>query len=393
MQLARACQLPAPGEASFYLWGARQTGKTTLLKAQFPPDRHHWVNLLDEDLFWELSDRPSRLRHTLARQNLPAGSHIVIDEIQRVPRLLAEVHLMIEEYGWKFALCGSSNRKIVRGNYHLPGGRAHPCYLKGLTAYELHERFDLGRMLNHGYLPAAYLSDNPGKFMEGYVDEFMRHEIEKEAVVKKLPEFRKFLDVAALHDGRSLNYSNIARECGVDSKTVKEYYKLLELSFNGYWVASYRKNPKSRKEIAPRFYFADVALANYLVRRTTQTAPGTPEFGKSFENWVAHEISTYLKYKHANIWDLRLSYWNHHGNGAEVDFLIGDKVAIEAKSSENITDKHLRGLRKLVQYHPSFDTRILVARCRIPDQTDDGILILPPEEFVQMLWQDEFAIV
>ena len=275
--LPRIYKLPELGTTNFYLWGPRRTGKTTLLQEAYPKDQAVWVNLLDDDTYGEISQTPSRLRRQLTAAATPPGTQIVIDEIQRVPRLLSEVQLMIQEHGWKFALCGSSNRKLTRGGTHLLGGRATPLYLRGLVAKELGADFNLEQILNNGYFPECYYSSDPRSFMSGYVEEYLRNEIVEEGAARSIPAFRNLLEAAALRDGRAVNYSNIAAECSVSPNTAQAYYKILLDTLIIHQIKPYKKSPSGRAPAASKFYFTDVALCNYLMKRGG--AAGRPNLG------------------------------------------------------------------------------------------------------------------
>jgi uncharacterized protein len=379
----RSLILPAAGTETFFLWGPRQTGKTTLLRKSYPDAR--WVDLLKAEEFRRYVSRPELLRQEIEADPVELGRQIVIDEIQKVPALLDEVHWLLENRGLHFALCGSSARKVKRGAANLLGGRALRYELHGITASELRSDLDLNRMLNHGYLPRIYGASRPGRLLESYVADYLKEEIAAEGLVRNLPTFSDFLDVAALSDGDIVNFSNIARECGVSSHTTKNHFQILEDTLLGRWLPAYRKRPKRRVIGAPKFYFADVGIVNRLARRGT-LHPGSELYGKAFENWVFHELTAFVGYREH---DATLSYWRL-ASGIEVDFVLGDMaVAIEAKSSAKITRDHLQGLRSLVADHPNVTRRMVVCREAKPRKTEDGIEVLPARAFVQRLWDGE----
>ncbi len=381
----RRLVLPAPGTETFFLWGPRQTGKSTLLRTTYGETR--WVDLLKADVFRRYVTRPESLREELEAEPPGPRQQIVIDEIQKVPALLDEVHWMIENRGLHFALCGSSARKVRRGAANLLGGRATRYELHGLTAAELGRDFDLDRLLEHGYLPRIYESRRPRQLLESYVADYLKEEIAAEGLVRNLPVFSDFLDAAALGDGEIVNFSNIARECGVSSHTTKSHFQILEDTLLGRWLPAYRKRPKRRVIGAPKFYFADVGVVNRLAKRGA-LLPGSELYGKAFENWVFHELSAFVSYRDI---DGGLSYWRL-ASGIEVDFVLGDmQLAIEAKSSERITRDHLKGLRSLVEDHPGVGRRIVVSREPRARKTDDGIEILPAATFVKRLWAGDLT--
>ena len=381
----RSLVLPASGSETFFLWGPRQAGKSTLLRRCYPDA--HWVDLLKSEVFRRYLDHPEYLRQELASAATPARRQIVIDEVQKVPALLDEVHWMIENRGLQFALCGSSARKVRRGAANLLGGRAVRYELRGLTAGELGAAFDLNRMLNHGYLPRIYQAARPRRLLDAYVADYLREEVAAEGLVRNLPAFSGFLDAAALSDGEMVNFSNIARECGVSSPTAKAYFEILDDTLLGRWLNAYRRRRKRRVIGAPKFYFADVGVVNRLTRRG-ELAAGSQLYGKAFENWVFHELSACIEYQE---WDLELTCWRLP-SGIEVDFVLGDmEVAVEAKASARITRDHLRGLRTLVEEHPDIRRRIVVCLEPRARRTDDGIEILPAAEFLRRLGQGTLA--
>jgi predicted AAA+ superfamily ATPase len=394
----RAVCLPAPGTETFFLWGPRQTGKTTLLKESYPAAL--WIDLLKADQYRRYLQNPERLREEFSlthitaeftkvgphasRRAPPAGAgsrQVVIDEVQKVPQLLDEVHWLHEHQGVRFALCGSSARKVKRGAANLLGGRALRLELHGLTAAELGTEFQLERILNHGYLPRIYVSERPQRLLNAYVADYLKEEVAAEALVRTLPVFSEFLNVAALSDAELVNFSTIARECGVSSHTIKQYFQILEDTLLGRWLSAYTKRPKRRVIAAPKFYFADVGVVNHLARRGP-LQPGSELYGKAFENWVFHELSAYNAYSEAFA---HLSYWRL-ASGIEVDFVVNDvRVAIEAKATAKVTADHLRGLRNLVQDHPRVGQRLVVCLEPKSRRTEDGILILPARELCAVL--------
>ena len=377
----RKLVLPEAGAESFFLWGPRQTGKSTLLRRTYPAAR--WIDLLKSEEFRRYVARPESLREEIQAAGADRKQQIVIDEIQKAPALLNEVHWLMEHYNLSFALCGSSARKVKRGAANLLGGRAIRYELYGLTASELGAEFDLQRMLNHGYLPRIYQGSRPGRMLDAYIADYLKEEVAAEGLVRNLPTFSDFLDVAALSDGQSVNFSSIARDCGVSNQSIKNYFQILEDTLLAKWLPAYRKRPKRRVFSAPRFYFADVGVVNRLARRG-EPQPGTEDYGKAMENWAFHELSAFLRY-HEH--EAKLSYWRL-ASGIEVDFIIGDmQVAIEVKSSERIHSDHLKGLRSIIVDHPGIARRIVVCREPRLRKTNDGIEIMPAEEFAKRLWE------
>ena len=380
----RSLRLPTPGTETFFLWGPRQTGKTTLLRATYPESL--WIDLLKAEEYRRYLQNPELLRAELAvSETAQQGRQIVIDEVQKVPQLLDEAHWLHENRGLQFALCGSSARKVKRGQANLLGGRAIRYELYGLTAQEVGRGFCLDRMLNHGYLPRMYESERPQRLLNAYVADYLKEEIAAEGLVRNLPVFSEFLNLAVLSDAELVNFSTIARDCGVSSPTIKGYFQILEDTLLGRWLPAYTKRPKRRIIAAPKFYFADVGVVNHLAKRG-ELRPGSELYGKAFENWVFHELGAHNSYTEAFA---TLSYWRL-ASGIEVDFIVNDmQIAIEAKATARITTDHLRGLRALVQDHPRVKQRILVCLESKSYRTEDDILILPVTEFCQRLGERE----
>jgi predicted AAA+ superfamily ATPase len=383
MFIQRGLRLPAAGTETFFLWGPRQTGKTTLLRRAYADA--WWIDLLKSEEYRRYLQQPELLRQELADENPSLRRQIVIDEVQKVPALLDEVHWLLENRGFQFALCGSSARKVKRGAANLLGGRAVRYALHGFSASELGLEFNLDRLLNHGYLPRFYASARPRRLLDAYVADYLKEEVAAEGLVRNLPVFSEFLNTAALSDAEIVNFSNIARECGVSGHTVKSYFGILEDTLLGRWLPAYRRRPKRRVIGAPKFYFADVGVVNRLARRG-ELLPGSELYGKAFENWVFHELVGCDAYSEA---DAKLAYWRL-ASGIEVDFVVNDmQLAVEAKASARITSDHLKGLRHLARDHPRVGRRVVVCLEPKARRTDDGIEILPAATFVRRLWRGE----
>ena len=377
LMFRRQLKLPPAGTENFFLWGPRQTGKTTLLRATYPDAV--WIDLLKAEEYRRYLQNPELLRSELAVR--PSVRQVVIDEVQKVPAILDEAHWLLENRGVKFALCGSSARKVKRGKANLLGGRGVRYELHGLTAQELGSEFDLTRVLNHGYLPRMYLSDRPARLLNGYVADYLKEEVAAEGLVRNLPVYSEFLNVAALSDTELVNFSTIARECGVSIHTIQGYFGILVDTLLGRWLPGYTKRPKRRVIAAPKFYFSDVGVVNFLARRG-DLQPGSELYGKAFENWVFHELCARNDYSEAFA---RLSYWRL-ASGIEVDFIVNDmQLAVEAKATAKVTADHLRGLRSLLQDHSRVRHRVVVCLEPRARKTEDGILILPASEFCARL--------
>ncbi|WP_420619265.1 ATP-binding protein [Candidatus Poriferisocius sp.] len=380
----RMLSLPKSGAETFFLWGPRQAGKSTLLKLCYPDGV--WVDLLKADEFRRYVARPELLREELEASGPDPSRQVVIDEIQKVPALLDEVHWLIENRGLHFALCGSSARKVRRGAANLLGGRAIRYEMRGLTAGEIGDAFDLDRALNHGYLPRIYESAKPRRLLDAYIADYLREEVAAEGLVRNLPAFSGFLDAAALSDGDPVNYSNIARECGVSGPTAKSYFDILTDTLLARWLPRWQRRAKRRLSGGPKLYFEDVGVVNRLARRG-ELKRGSDVYGKAFENWVFHELSAFVSYRDL---DEQLTYWRLPSK-IEVDFVIGDmRLAIEAKATAKITRKHLKGLRTLAEEHPGV-RRIVVCLEPRPRRTEDGIDIVPAPDFAHRLWQGDIV--
>ena len=377
----RALSLPTPPRETFFLWGPRQTGKSSLIADLYPGS--FWIDLLKNDQFVRYSRHPELLRQELLAR--PREKLVVVDEIQKVPALLDEVHWLIENRGITFALCGSSARKVKRGHANLLGGRAVRHELFSLVSQEIGADFDLVRAVNHGGLPRHYLSDSPQRLLKAYVADYLKEEVAAEGLVRNLPAFADFLAVAALSDAEQVNFTNIARECSVSAPTVREYFQILEDTLLGRFVRAYTKRPKRRVIQAPKFYFADVGVVNVLGKRG-RLEPGTELFGKALENWVCHELNAYVSYRGL---DCEVRYWRL-ASGIEVDFVTDDlRLAVEVKSTRRPTDAHLKGLRSLKEEQRSVGRRVLACMEQRARRTEDGIDILPVGEMLEKLWADD----
>jgi predicted AAA+ superfamily ATPase len=378
----RRLPIPADMAETFFLWGPRQTGKTTFLLERFPGQPRY--DLLKSSDFARFVRSPQSLGEELLA--LPRRPGIVlIDEIQKVPQLLDEVQRLMVEHGQVFGLCGSSARKLRRGHANLLGGRALRFEMFGLTSAEVGDQADVVRFCRHGVLPRHFLSERPEPMLRAYVEDYLRQEVAQEGLVRNLTAFNDFLRSAALGDTEIVNYENIARECGVSAPTVKEHYQILVDTLLGCVVPAYTQREKRRVVRAPKFYFRDVGCVNALTRRRG-LEPGQEIFGKAFENWLCHELHAHAHYsgRHHEI-----RYWRL-ASGIEVDFILGDmEAAIEVKATERVRPQHLDGLEQIKVEHPGVGPRILVCLEDRPRLLDGGILVLPALEFLRRLWAGE----
>lgn len=376
MEYKRILQLTDAQTDSVFLWGARQVGKSTLVKTLYPKAKVY--DLLMSNQYGRLVRRPQLLREEL--EHLDENTLVVVDEIQKIPQLLDEVHWLIVNRGIRFILCGSNARKLKRLGTNLLGGRALTTTLFPLVSAEITD-FDLIRGINNGMIPRHYMVENPRKRLQAYIGVYLKEEIQAEAHLRQLNSFNRFLDIAAQCDGEIVNYTNIAQDCGVSSTTVKEYFNILEQTLVGYMIPAFTLSKKRRAIVTPKFYYFDVGVVNYLLNRTN-LMPGSADFGHAFEHLMIQEIIAYLSYSESSekIW-----YWRTAG-GYEVDTIIGEgRIAIEFKSSDEIQSKHTRGLKAFCEDFPSA-VPIIVSLDR-NRRTLNGINILPAVEFLQQLWQ------
>ena len=291
--------------------------------------------------------------------------------------------LLITRQGLHFILSGSSTRKLKRKGVNTLGGRAVRNVLYPLVSAEIPD-FDLIKAVNRGTLPTHYLATSERQLMkrlQAYVSVYLKEEIAAEALVRKLSSFNRFMEVAALTDGEMVNYNDIAQDCGIDAKTVKEYFSILEETLIGYMVPAFTRTVKRRLNQAPRFYYFDVSLPNYLLHRH-QMQPGGDDFGHAFEHLMIQEIMAYLGYHDL---DNALSFW-HTYSGYEVDAVLGDgKVAIEFKSCNEVQSKHLRGLKAFKEEHP--DARLIVVSLDPAPRLFHDVEVMPANYFLQKLWE------
>ena len=363
------------GNDSLFLWGPRQTGKSTLLKELFADSL--WFDLLQTDVFERLKRNPTQLREIILADS--RKTRVVIDEIQRIPELLNEIHWLIENNQTQFILSGSSPRNILRSGANLLGGRALRYELFPLISQEIPD-FDLIRAINNGLLPRHYLSPNPQKFISAYIGSYLKDEIVTEARIRNISSFSRFLEAAAFSNGEMVNYTNIASDCGVSANTVKEYFQILEDTMTGRFLPSFQKRPKRRVILAPKFYFFDIGIANFLLKRG-RIVQGSEAFGSAFEHFIYLEIYAHSSYRDLNY---PISYWRT-ASQIEIDFVLGDhEVAIEVKATENANARHLKGLKSFAEEYP-VRKLILITNDPFP-RLIDNILILPWNVFLQKLW-------
>ena len=367
-------------DSSLFLFGGRQTGKTTILHQQFP--NAVFIDLLNTSVKNRFRRNPSLLYDTL--QDKPEGTLVIIDEIPEVPELLNEAHRLIVERRLLFILCGSSARKLKRKGHNTLGGRAIPVYLYPLVSAEIPD-FDIDRAVTYGMIPSHYLAKNPLRLLSAYIDVYLKEEIKEEALVRSLAAFHRFLEVAALTDGEIINNNNIAQECGVHATTVSSYFDILEDTLLGYRIPAFAKVTKRRLVQAPRFYYFDVGVANHLLHRK-ELIRGTADYGHAFEHLVIQEIYAWLHYTHS---EEILSYWRTY-TGIEVDAVIGDaRIAIEIKSVEEVLARHLKGLKAFGEEYP--DCRRLIVSLDVFNRQMGDVECIYVVDFLKKLWAGEYA--
>ena len=380
MHLKRTLNLPdLLKKKSFFLFGPRSTGKSTLIRNSFTEEEIISINLLRSEYYLRLNHTPQMLEEIIQAQ--PKGKLVVIDEVQRIPELLNEVHRLIEEQQLRFLLTGSSARTLKKQGINLLAGRAWQAHLFPLTFKEI-PSFNLSRYLRYGGLPSVYLSDYPDEELNAYVHTYLREEIQAESVTRKIPAFTRFLEVAALSSGQMLNFSEIASDTGIPVSTIREYYHVLEDTFIGFMVPGWTKSVKRKAIAKAKFYLFDVGVKNTLAR-LDDIPPKTDLFGQAFEHFIAMEIRAWLDYRRVN---KPLSYWCST-HGVEVDFIIGDDIAIEVKTTHQIHDKHLKNLNSLVE--EGICKKYIIISFDTIDRKKGHIDILHWETFLKRLWQDE----
>jgi len=363
-------------QKSLFLFGPRSTGKTTLLKLQFHEDAI--INLLRSSTFLALSGNPSAL-YDMVREITRTHSTVIIDEIQKLPMLLDEVHDLIESKQVRFILTGSSARKLKRSGVNLLAGRAWQCNLFPLSFAEI-DNFNLENYLLYGGLPQVYGSQYQAEELDAYINTYLKEEIKEEALVQNFTHFSRFLKVAAVCNAEQLNFANVSQETGIPATSVRSYFEILSDTFVGFLLEPWRKTVRRKAVATAKFYFFDVGVANFL-NGVTMLNRDSAEFGKSFEHFIAMELRCYLSYNRIK---RELCFWRTTG-GVEVDFIIGDDMAVEVKATTRVTDKHLKGLRALKD-EGLIRSCFIVSFDELDRETGDGIRILYWESFLKKLW-------
>jgi predicted AAA+ superfamily ATPase len=378
--IKRVLEIPLPPRQSAFLWGPRKTGKSTYLKVSYPNSVVY--DFLQTDLFLEFSKQPSLLRERLLAKNDYALDHpVILDEVQKVPQVLDEVHWLIENKGLRFILCGSSARKLKRGKANLLGGRAWRYEMFPLVTAELGD-LDLLRVLNSGMIPDHYMRDGYRKALKAYTQDYLKEEVFDEGLTRNIPAFSRFFDAMGYSHGELTNYSNIARDCGVDSKTVREYYQILVDTLLGKMIAPFKRR-QDRQVISrtSKFYLFDVGVAGSITKRHLEEEKGEL-FGKALEHFIFMELSAHNSY---NELDYEINFWRTK-SGLEVDFVLGaGEVAIEIKGTNRV-DK--RDLRSLITFMEEYSPRKSMVVCNEREErVYKEIQIVPWRKFLYDLWE------
>ena len=382
---SRLLGLDLPARQSAFLWGPRKTGKSTFLKERFPQSAR--FDLLDTRRFLTFTREPWLFaEQVLALDTAHRQQPILVDEVQRVPALLDEIHRMIEGDGLSFVLCGSSARKLKRGGANLLGGRAWRFALHPLAWPEVPD-FDLLRALDRGLVPEHYDSPRHRRALAGYVDDYLKEEVFDEGLTRNVAAFARFFDALGFCHGQVLNFSNVARDCGVHAQTVREYFQILVDTLLGVFVEPFsRRRSRAVLVRAPKFYLFDVGVAGHLCGRRVDRAAG-PAFGQALEHLVLMELIAYRSYREL---DAPVRYWRTK-SGLEVDFVVGRDAdaAIEVKASQRVRPADLVGIRAFSEEHRP-RRAIVVSTDPAPRRSGD-VDVLPWNVFLERLWGNEIV--
>lgn len=363
---------------SYFLFGPRNTGKSFLIKQTLDKDTKV-INLLQSDVYLELLAEPHRIRE---RIDFKKDKLVVIDEIQKIPILLDEVHYMIEEYKIHFLLTGSSLKKLKSKNNNLLGGRARKAELFPLTFDEIQD-FKIETYLRYGGLPFILRSQEKDEDLSSYVFNFLNEEIKLEARIRKIDFFHRFLQSAAAFSSEIINYSNIASDIGVSEITIKSYYELLEDSLVGFQLFPWRKG-RTRKSIASsKFYFFDTGVLHSILKSPKILDTSSDVYGRTFEQFIAQEIRAYLSYRRL---DYDFNFWRSLDK-KEVDFVVNNEIAIEVKTAKKFKADQLSGLKQ-IGVEGNFKKRILVT-FDPTSRTVDNIDCVSWKDFLIQLWDDK----
>ena len=373
---------PAPLKSCF-LFGPRQTGKSTYVKSLLGRD-DLYIDLLPQRNYINYAKNPGRLREEIVAHMKRYGKTLcVIDEIQKIPSLLDEVHELIESQGIRFILTGSSARKLRRGGANLLAGRAYTYHLFPLTFIELGNDFDLTKALRIGCLPVLWASgtEDYREFLQSYTEVYLKEEIAAEGLVRNIGPFSMFLDIVASTDGETVNFSNIARECGVSVKTAQQYFQILEDTFLAYKLPAWTRSVRKRFIAHPRYYLFDPGITNALSHTLGEELHPKIK-GRRFEQFVISQLIAIIHYKRL---DYQLYYWRTN-HGSELDLLIcqGRRIlcGVEIKSSRNIVKESLKGVKSFLSDNPDVPIFVLGQNLGSPRSIADHIMIMNWDDFL-----------
>lgn len=377
-----ARRLPPP-DVSFFLLGARGTGKTTWIQQHFAEAAHYDLLLSSESM--RLSRDPSLFRAECYAQ--PDGAWIVVDEIQRVPALLDEVQHLMGRKRQRFVLSGSSARKLRRSGTNLLAGRAETRHMFPLVSAEVGDQRELDAVLTNGMLPLAVTRTRPAQFLSSYCEVYLHQEIQAEALVRQIGPFARFLEVAARMNGQTTNVAGIARDAGIARQTAQEFFQILVDTLLASWLPAWKAKPGVKQVAHPKFYLFDSGVARQLTGQAHLPLTGADR-GFLFETFLLHEMRAFLHYAERE-WPV--CYWKTH-DGAEVDFVVdGPKglTAIEAKSVDRWDPKWNASLRKFRELHGKAARAMYGVYAGERALQLDGITVLPWRQFLQRLWSDD----
>lgn len=371
-------------ERSCFLLGPRQSGKSSYIRHQLIESPSLSIDFLEQDTFYLYQREPSRLRHITEAKGLH-DALIIIDEVQRHPEILQDVHWLIENRNLRFLLTGSSARQLKRKGTNLLGGRARMRNLHPLSWSEVPD-FSLEKALYRGLLPPHWFSTLADEDLAAYVGRYLSEEIASEGMARSLPQFSRFLEVAAAMNTQTINMNATASDTGVARQTVSSWFQILYDTHIAYRLEPWRRQIKRKLTTMSKLYLFDLGVSRFL-KRLGSIEPGSKDFGDAFEHFIFLELQTWLDYHSPAS---RLSYWRTQRGEYEVDFLLeldaSHRIAIEVKAAAHITGKHLQGLRA-IQQEGIAHTHIVVSREPEPRKLpEDNILILPWQEFLERLW-------
>ncbi len=379
----RRLDFTLPAGKSTFLWGARKTGKSSWLHERFPQSLYY--DFLKTDVMLEFTRHPAALREQLLAKDLSAlRTPVILVEVQKVPQILDEVQWLIETQKLRFVLCGSSARKLKRGQANLLGGRAWRFEMHPLVSAEI-PGFNLLQALNRGLLPAHYLDPHYHRSLRAYVQDYLKEEVFAEGLTRNIAAFSRFFDAVGYSHGELINYTNIASDAGVDAKTVKEYYQILVDTLLGTFIEPFKRR-QSRQVISatPKFYLFDVGVAGSLTRRQIPEARGE-QFGRALEHFIFMELHAHRSYSEL---EYHMHFWRTM-TGLEVDFVLGDgEMAVEVKGAGRVSNKELKGLTAFAE---EFAPKHALVVCNESEERALGKLrMVPWRIFLKKLWAGEY---